>query len=577
MSVGSSSVAFETAFAHAPLGMALVDTSGHVEYVNAALCRIVGHDAEAICARPFSALSDPDDVEVDAREAADLLAGRIDTYHIEKRYLHANGHRVWVLMSVSLVRDVGGAPLLRIVQVQDISARKELEGRLEHLVDHDLLTGLFNAPGFEKALTRETRAAARYGGSGAVLLIDVDHFKEVNDEFGHKAGDGLLKSVAAVLSGRIRETDVIARLGGDEFGILLPRVNPEQAQASADGLVKALRRHKATLADRQIPITVSVGVAMFDCLTDVEIMAAADLAMYEAKEAGRDQFAVYRPTIEGPARWSSRLVEAERIQRAITHDQLALHGQPVVDLATGAVDHYELLLRLRTDDNQLLPPSAFLYVAERFGSIVAIDAWVIGQACARIAALAATGPPLRLSVNVSAKSIGNPELIQALDRALGEWRIDPARLIVELTETAAIGHVDQAKTFLAELRSRGCRMALDDLGAGFGSFHYVKHLPFDYFKIDADFVRGCAANTGDRLVVEAMAGIARGLGTRTVAKCVTDEATAISLRRSGIDFAQGFHLGAPRPIDEILRSGSQARAAGEPSPAPQIAASASDA
>jgi diguanylate cyclase (GGDEF)-like protein/PAS domain S-box-containing protein len=242
--------AFETAFAYAPLGMALVGTTGCVEYANAALCRLVGHEAEAICARPFSALSDPCDVEVDERESVDLIAGRIEAYHVEKRYVHAKGHRLWVLVSVSLVRDDGGAPLLRIVQVQDISARKELEGRLEHLVDHDLLTGRLNAQGFEKALTRETRAAARYGGGGAVLLLDLDHFKEVNDQFGHKAGDGLLRTVATVLRDRIRETDVLARLGGDEFGILLPRVNAAQAQASADGLVKALRRHTATLAER---------------------------------------------------------------------------------------------------------------------------------------------------------------------------------------------------------------------------------------------------------------------------------------------------------------------------------------
>jgi diguanylate cyclase (GGDEF)-like protein/PAS domain S-box-containing protein len=539
--------AIENAFTHAPIGMALVDLAGRVLRVNDALCRITGLTAEEVCARAFRDLSEPQDVDVDLLQIGDLLDGQLPTYQVEKRYRHAWGHQVWVLLSVSLVRDDEGRPLNLIAQVQDISERKELERRLEHLVDHDFLTALFNDRHFEQALTRETRSAARYGG-GAVLLLDLDHFKEVNDQFGHKAGDDLLKTVAAALRGRMRETDVLARLGGDEFGIILPQVDGVQAALVAEGIVKTLRRQTAVLAEHQIPVTASVGVALFDGLTSAEILSAADLAMYEAKEAGRDRFAVYRPSTGMPARRSSRLADAERVQGALTHDRLELLCQPILDLANNEISQYELLLRLRTEDGHLLPPSAFLHVAERFGTILAIDAWVVRQAVALIATQAKAGRSLTLNVNISAKSIGNAQLVAVIDRALSESRIDPGCLVFELTETAAIGNIEHAKTFMTELRRRGCRLALDDFGFGFGSFYYLKHLPFDYFKIDGDFIRGFGANPTDQLLVEAIVGIARGMGKKTVAKFVTDQAMTDRLRRSGIDYAQGFHLGMPRSI-----------------------------
>jgi len=549
--------AFENAFAHAPIGMALVDMGGRVLRVNNALCRITGYSADEVCAHSFRDLSDPHDVDVDVPQNLELLAGRVQTYQVEKRYRHAWGHQVWVLLSVSLVRDDEGRPLHLIAQVQDISERKEFEERLEHLVDHDYLTALFNGRRFEEALAQEVKSAARYGGGGALLLLDLDHFKAVNDQFGHKAGDDLLKTVAAALRGRIRETDVLARLGGDEFGIILHQVDAEQADVAADGIVRALRRQTAILAEHQIPVTASIGIALFDGLTNIEILAAADLAMYEAKEAGRNRFARYRPPTNASTstQSSSRLAEAERIQRALTHDQLELYCQPILDLATNEVSQYELLVRLRTDDGDLLLPNAFLYVAERFGIILSVDSWVVQQAVALIAAQARVGRSLTLNVNISAKSIDNPQLVAVVDRALADARIDPARLVFELTEAAAIGNIDRTKTFMMELRSRGCRLALDDFGAGFGSFYYLKHLPFDYFKIDGDLIRGFRDNTADQLIVEAIVGIAKGMGKNTVAEFVTDRDMMDRLRRRGIDYAQGFGVGVPQPAVETFRDG----------------------
>jgi len=543
---------FEDVFAGAPIGTAVVDRSGRVVHVNSALCGVIGYSALEICGRPFSALSDPRHVDVDGRQMSELLGGQIGAYHAEKRYQHAQGHYVWVLESVSLVRDRPGRPRHLVVQVQDISERKELEGQLEYLVDHDRLTDLFNGRRFEQALVQATGTAARYGGGGAVLLVDLDHFKSVNDQFGHKAGDDLLRAVAATLRGRVRETDVLARLGGDEFGIVLPRVSARQAEECAASIVKALRRRSAMHAGQHHAVTVSVGVATLEGHTNVEALAAADLAMYEAKEAGGDQFAVYRPRQDGPPQGSSRLAEVERIQRALAHDQLELQCQPILDLATGEVEQYELLLRLRTDDGQLLHPSAFLHVAERFGRLSAIDAWVVRRAGAIIARQVQAGRPVRLSVNISATSMGDVVLIGALDRALADARVDPACLVFEVSETAAFSNIDQTTSFTTDLRNRGCRVTLDDFGFGVGSFHYLKHLPFHYFKIDGDFVRGCGADPTEGLVVEAMVGIARGLGTTTVVKSVTDQGMSDRLRRSGIDCAQGAYMGAPRSVLEAF-------------------------
>ena len=393
---------------------------------------------------------------------------------------------------------------------------------------------------------------ARYGGRGAVLLLDLDHFKEVNDRFGHKAGDDLLKTVAAALRERIRETDILARLGGDEFGIILLQADADQAQLVAEEVVKALRRQTAMLAEQVIPVTASVGVALFDHLTDTEVLACADLAMYEAKDAGRNGFALYRPAKNARPRGSTRLAAAERIRDALVHDQFVLYCQPILNLENNEVSQYELLIRLRGEQGELLPPSAFLYVAERFGMIQAVDSWVVQKAVGLIAEQARVGRSLTLNVNISAKSIGDVQLINLIGRTLNEGDVDPSRLVFELTETAAMSNIEHAKTFTTQLRDRGCKFALDDFGTGFGSFYYLKHLPFDYLKIDGDFIRGFAANTTDQLVVEAIVGIARGLGKKTVAEFVADPEMTDRLRRSGVDYAQGYHIGAPRPVSDMV-------------------------
>lgn len=545
----------ESAFANAPIGMALVDLEGHCLQVNDALCRITGHSRAAFKATTLRALTHPDDVDLDADSLRELLDGRVPSYQTEKRYRHAWGHYLWGLLTVSLVRDAQGKVLYVVSQVQDISERKELAQRLEYLIDHDFLTGLANRRRFEQELSREAGRVARYGAPGAVLVIDLDNFKEVNDAFGHKAGDDLLKGVAGAVRHRIRQTDLLARIGGDEFGVLLPQADADQAQVVADGIVKALGRHVAVLGDQSIRVTASVGLAMFDSLSATEVLACADVAMYEAKQAGRNRFALYSPgrRLQGPV--SARQSQADRLRTALEDDRFVLYGQPILALRESEVRHYEVLLRLRDDEGgEPLTPSTFLYVAERLGLIQAIDGWVARQAIELIAENERAGRPLVLHVNLSGQSIGDPRVAALAERALTEAGIDPSRLVFELTETVVIANIEEARAFAHRLRACGCRLALDDFGAGFGSFYYLKNLPFDYFKIDGDFIRGVATSSMDQLVVGAIVGIARGMGKETIAEFVTDDETVHLLEKAGVDYAQGYHVGKPRPMRDVLSS-----------------------
>ena len=543
---------FETAFASAPIGMALVSIQGRWLEVNDAFCQIVGHPEDELRRTTLQALVHPEDVDRDERAFQDLLAGRVPSYQTEKRYRDASGRYVWLGLTVSMVRDRRGEPLYVVTQIQDISERKDAASRLEYLVDHDLLTGLYNRQHFQREVTREAERMSRHGAQSAVLMIDLDNFKKVNDTFGHKAGDDFLRGIAGVLRQRGRHTDVLARVGGDEFAMLLSDTDAGEARVVAEGIVKVLGRQVAVLGEQSIPMTASVGGAVFDGLRAVDVLEFADLAMYEAKEAGRNRFAMNETGAAHPGQVSRR-TEVELIRTALDEDRMLLYCQPILDLKTNQVCQYEALVRLQTGvGSEPLLPSSFLYVAERFNLIQEIDCWVAQRAIELIAEYGRAGQRLVLHVNLSGKSIGDARVAACIEEAISRAGIDPACLVVELTETTAITNIEDAKTFAHRLHARGCGLALDDFGAGFGSFSYLKSLPFDYVKIDGDFIHGLATSPMDQLVVQAIVGIARGLGKKTIAEFVPDEVTGRLLEKSGVDFAQGYHVGPARPVREIL-------------------------
>jgi diguanylate cyclase (GGDEF)-like protein/PAS domain S-box-containing protein len=549
---------FRSAFEYGPVGIALVDVSsgrrGRYIEVNRAICEISGYSEEELLTTSRQALTHPEDAEAEQGLFDQLLAGEIPSYSVENRTLRPDGEWAWTAVNTSLVRDDAGQPLYAIIQVQDVSERKRFEGQLQYLADHDPLTGLYNRRRFEAELSRQVAFNSRYGPTGAVLVVDLDHFKYVNDTLGHAIGDEMIARVGTLLRERLRETDVVARLGGDEFAVLLPSADEEQARLVGEDIVKSVRSQTVQLSkDRQLRLTACVGVALFGQEYDVgheAVLVNADIAMYEAKEAGRDRCVLLDAT-EGPqTQMRARLTWSERIRTALEQDSFELYQQPILDIRKNEVTHHELLVRLPGDSGELIPPGTFLYIAEQFGLIQAIDRWVVGKAAALIKRLHTEGNPVTLSVNLSGASITDASLLEVVEQEIQATGIDPHSLIFEVTETAAIVNIDKARRFAERLGELGCAFALDDFGAGFGSFYYLKHLPFDYLKIDGDFIRQLPTSKPDQLTVKAIVQIAHGLGKRTVAEFVGDEATLGLLGRFGVDYAQGYFTGRPTSVVE---------------------------
>jgi diguanylate cyclase (GGDEF)-like protein/PAS domain S-box-containing protein len=451
----------------------------------------------------------------------------------------------------------------RVWSFRDMSAREHAQKQLLHLADHDALTGLFNRRRFEQEIGKQVSRSTRYGTGGAVLMLDLDDFKYVNDRLGHRAGDALITSVAELLRERLRESDVLARLGGDEFAILLPHADAEEAKLAADGLLEALRRHRAVFSGQRVRVTTSIGVAPIshpDPQTADEVLVEADAAMYDAKEAGRDRIVVYDP-IGRPERVQAGL--PDRIRSAIDDHRLTLYVQPILDLRNDEISQYELLLRMVDTDGEVLPPRAFLATAERFGLVQEIDEWVARSAIRLIEQHRLAGRELRLEVNLSGRTMGDSRLPAAIAEELDAASIDPANLILEVTETAAIASMDEARDFASELTELGCRFALDDFGAGFSSFYYLKYLPLDFLKIDGDFITSLGRSQIDQAVVKAIVELSRSLGKQTIAEFVGDEQTVRLLREYGVDFAQGYHIGHPQPVSEMWADVRAAEPVGE--------------
>jgi diguanylate cyclase (GGDEF)-like protein/PAS domain S-box-containing protein len=524
---------------------------------------LLGWEREALLDRRIRTFIHPEDLKRSLAVLGRLAAGADERATIESRLLHRDGHVLWTLVTAAAVRGDDGTPVYAVLQVVDITERKRFEGQLQYLADHDGLTGLLNRRRFETELDRVLAEAERYGREGALLVVDLDGFKNVNDTLGHRAGDELISRLASTLRSELRETDLIGRLGGDEFGIILPTSTPAQAGAVAQKLLDAVARDGIVADDvRHARVTASVGLATFDGTDGLgadELLIEADIAMYDAKEAGRNRAATHERDSPGPGRHVSRLSWLERIRTALVEDRFELYAQPIVALATGddagaqEVPAFELLLRMRSDGDELVPPATFLPIAERFDLIQDIDRWVVARAVALLRREHAAGRAVTLSVNVSGRTMSDAAFAGWLEDLLTREPVPPGCLIVEITETAAIVNLERAGALADTLRRLGCRMGLDDFGTGFASFSYLKHLRFDVLKIDGEFVRGVRDNPTDRLVVEAVVAIARGLGTPSLAEFVADSDTLDAVRALGVDFAQGFHLGRPAPVEEALR------------------------
>jgi len=526
--------------------------SGEFLAVNPAFVRLLGYETE----QDLRAMRFHELLVDDAGTAA--LTGQLEETeeirNVEVAFKAKDGPAVDALLNARAVRTGDGTLLYHEGILTDISHIKRQEEQLLHLATHDPLTGLHNRREFNAILDRHLTRAKRYGGEGAVLWMDLDGFKEINDGLGHKVGDELLASLAHRMKSTIRESDVLARLGGDEFAILYPNVDSTRAQIAATRLLEAIRQHTANIQGQAIRTTASMGIVLFPAhgMHATELLMQADMAMYRAKEQGRNRFCVYSPEQQALEAPEQRIDWLRLVREALETDGFVLYAQPILDLRTDEIVRYEILLRLLDRDGGIIPPGAFLDIAEQFGLSGDIDRWVLQKATDLLSNAAIREKGISFAINLSPRTMTDKEFLDVITRMPALDVIGPVRLVMEITETAAIYNIHVAKDFLRTLRGRGYEFALDDFGMGFSSFYQLKNLDVDYLKIDGSFIRNLSHDPVDKHLVLAMVHLARSLGKQTIAEFVEDGEILGMLREIGVDCAQGFHIGRPRPLDEIL-------------------------
>jgi diguanylate cyclase (GGDEF)-like protein len=434
--------------------------------------------------------------------------------------------------------------------VQDaLDHAQKTEAELRFLADHDPLTGLLNRRRFRAELDQYVSFTSRYGGQGAVMIIDIDGLKQVNDRLGHQPGDNLIRRISEILSERVRNTDLVARLSGDEFAVLMPQTDTSGALQLGEDLRGQVAEGFPAEAESGAA-TISVGITMFGAGREAgaeAVLVAADEAMYRAKEEGRNRIALFHGPEERERSAHRGQTTSARIRDALTQNRLSLATQPIRNLASGGIERYELLLRMTGENGELLPAASFIETAERSGMVQELDRWVVGRALEMLAERERVGEPVSLHVNLSGASMTDLSVLEFIERRLDEGEADPGRCTFEITQTARVDDIEVAAGFADRLTEFGCEVAIDDYGSGFGPFTYLKQIPFDVIKIDGAFVRDMPRNDADQLTVKAIVQIARGLGKQTIAEFVEDEETRTMLLEYGVDMAQGFHLG--RPVD----------------------------
>jgi len=435
----------------------------------------------------------------------------------------------------------------------DLTEHKKSENRLTWLAEHDPLTGLYNRRKFEKELEHAISLALRQNHTSAVVFFDIDQFKYINDSSGHQVGDELLIKVAEKLRYITRQADIIARFGGDEFIILATNVSQKQAEELAQKLCSEMATVVIEIGSEQHRAGVSAGLLMFpeaNCSAQ-DLLASADIAMYRAKEEGRGGWRLASHDDINRNQIKSRLTWKARVEKALAENRFVLYYQPIMRIADRTVVHYECLLRMLGEGGEIIPPAKFIEVAEHTGLIYQIDLRVLELAFSKQAELLRQGSPIKLSINLSAEMLSNPDAFTVISRFLRQYCLDARHFIFEVTETQAVTRLQAAHDLITQIEDIGGSFALDDFGVGFSSMSYLKQLPVNYLKIDGSFVKNIVHSREDQLFVNAINSVGQGMGIKTIAEFVENQDILDVLAGMGIDYAQGYGIGKPMPHPEF--------------------------
>jgi len=530
------------------------DAHGRVLLCNSYAASLSGYSSEEIQKSYFLDLHDEDELRKPLQETLKQLSkGELNKSRGEGRIVCKNGAQRHILWSFSkLDSQKSGQNMLSIGL--DITEIKRVESKIAWLADHDPLTELFNRRRFQDELEAALAWSRRSEKGGALLYLDLDNFKDINDTGGHHSGDALLRSVSTTLSKVTREVDIIGkgimgRLGGDEFGVVFRDTDQAGIITVVERMRAEMRKIRHSVNGQIHSISTSIGVALFPQHGDSmeELMANADLAMYQAKSAERGSWHIFSADEQVREHLNERILWKERIEMAIKHEKFVLYYQPILNIQTNVISHYEALIRMIGDDGEIIPPISFIPIAEQNGLISLIDRYVLERAIRQQVTLSNEGETVTIAINLSGRAFEDSGLLAFIQKQIFDSGADPSRLIFEITETEAVADMAAARVLMTALKKLGCKFALDDFGVGFASFTYLKELPVDYVKIDGSFIRDLPEKRDNQIFVKALSDVAKGFGKKTVAEFVDSEETIRLLNSFHVDYAQGYYVGKPRP------------------------------